>query len=335
MGWGFMFKVYVTRLIPEEGLRIVREVADVKVWLEEGPPSKEVLMEEVKDVDGLLCLLTDRIDEDIIKSGLKLKVISNYAVGFDNIDVKAATAKGIYVTNTPEVLTETVADLTWALMLSSARRIVEADRHVRDGRWIYGWAPLLFLGSDVYEKTLGIVGLGRIGMAVARRARGFNMKVIYYDVVRREDVERELGARYVDLETLLKESDFVTIHAPLSKETYHMIGDRELKLMKKTAYIINTARGAIVEEKALCKALKEGWISGAALDVFEKEPINIDNPLTKLSNVVLAPHIGSASLETRTKMAKMAAENLVAVLKGVMPKNLVNPEVIKVRPLAT
>jgi glyoxylate reductase len=265
-------------------------------------------------------------------SAPRLRIISQYAVGYDNIDVKAATERGIYVTNTPGVLTETVADFTMALMMAIARRVVEADKYIRQGKWKVGWHPLYFLGTDLYGATLGIVGLGRIGSAVARRAKGFDMKILYYDVVRRENLEKELGAKFVDLDTLLKESDFVTLHVPLTPKTKDLIGERELKLMKPTAYLINTSRGKVVDEKALIKALKEGWIAGAALDVFYQEPTPPDNPLLELDNVVVAPHIASASLETRSRMAEIVAENLIAFKEGKKPPTLVNPDVMKVKP---
>ena len=280
-----------------------------------------------------MCLLTDPIDIEVINAGEDLKVISQVAVGYDNIDVEAATRRGIYVTNTPGVLTETTADLTWALLMAVARRIVEADKYLRRGDWKIPWGLMMMLGSDVYGKTIGVVGLGRIGLAIAQRAKGFDMRILYHSRTRKPDLEKELGIKYVDFKTLLKESDFVTLHVPLTPETHHMIGEKELKLMKNTAYVINTSRGPVVDEAALYKALKEGWIKGAALDVHEKEPTDPDNPLLKLDNVVITPHIGSASVETRTKMAVMAAENLVSVLDGKIPPNLVNKDVLKVRSL--
>ena len=327
-------KVFLTRKLFDEAISLIEEYADVEVYeSEEEPAPYDLILEKVRDVDGLLCLLTDKIDARIIEAGERLKVISNYAVGYDNIDVEAATRRGIYVTNTPGVLTETTADLAWAILMAIARRVVEADKYVRAGKWVHAWGPKMMLGSDVHGKTLGIVGLGRIGSAVARRAKGFNMRIIYYDIFRREDLERELGLEYKPLEELLKEADYVTLHVPLTKETHHLIGERELDLMKPTAYLINTSRGAVIDQRALYKALKERRIAGAALDVFEKEPIDPDDPLLELDNVVLTPHIGSASVETRKKMAMMAAENLVSVLKGVEPPNLVNPEVRRIRPL--
>jgi len=227
------------------------------------------------------------------------------------------------------VLTETTADFAWTLLMAVARRVVEADKYVHNGKWKVGWHPSMLLGRDAYGATIGVVGAGRIGSAVARRARGFNMRIIYYDVVARPELEKEIGAKRVDLETLLSESDFVSVHVPLIKSTYHLINAEKLKLMKKTAYIINNSRGPVVDEKALYKALTEGWIAGAALDVFEQEPTPADNPLLTLDNVVVAPHISSSSHETRSRMAEMVAENLVAFFEGRIPPNLVNREVLK------
>jgi glyoxylate reductase len=327
-------KVYVTRELPERGLKIIKEHFDAEVWPEYAPPPKKVIIEKVRNVDGLVSLLSDKIDAEVFDAAPKLKIVSQMAVGFDNIDIQEATKRGIYVTNTPEVLTDTTADFAWALLMAVARRIVEADKYVRTGQWKVGWHPSMFLGRDVHGATIGIVGAGRIGYAVAKRARGFNMKILFYDVIPRPEMEKELGAKRVDLDTLLKESDFVSIHVPLMKETYHMINAEKLKLMKKTAYLINNARGPIVDEKALYEALKEGRIAGAGLDVFEQEPTPVDNPLLKLDNVVVAPHISSASYETRSRMAEMVAENLVAFFEGKQPPNLVNPDVMKVRPLS-
>ena len=324
------WKVFVTRIIPDEGLKLILENCDAEVWQAETPPPKEIIIEKIKDCEGILTLLTDKIDAEIMDRAPKLRIISNYAVGYDNIDVKSATQRGIMVTNTPGVLTETTADLAFALILATARRIVEADKFTRSGKW-KSWGPMLFLGRDVYGATLGIIGLGRIGQAVARRAKGFNMKVIYYSRKRKEDVERELGVEYRELRSLLREADIVSIHTPLTEETYHLIGEKELSLMKPTAILINTARGAVVDQKALYKALKERRIFGAGLDVYEKEPIDADDPLLELDNVVLLPHIGSASVETRGRMARMAAENLLAGLRGEKPPNLVNPEVLKAK----
>jgi glyoxylate reductase len=328
-------KVYVTRELPERGMKIIKERFDAEVWPEYGPPPKTEMIRKARDVDALVTLLSDKIDAEVFDAAPKLKIVAQMAVGFDNIDVAEATRRGIYVTNTPGVLTETTADFAWALLMAVARRVVEADKYVRSGQWKVSWHPSMLLGRDVYGATLGIVGAGRIGTAVARRAKGFNMKILYYDVVPMSpEIEKELGAKRVDLDTLLRESDFVSIHVPLIKETYHLINEEKLKLMKKTAYLINNSRGAVVNEKALYKALKEGWIAGAALDVFEQEPTPLNNPLLKLDNVVVAPHISSASYETRSRMAEMVAENLVAFFEGKTPPNLVNPDVVKVRPLS-
>jgi glyoxylate reductase len=328
-------KVYVTRELPERGMKIIRERFEAEVWPEYGPPPKEEIVRKARDVDALVTLLSDKIDAEVFDAAPKLKIVAQMAVGFDNIDVAEATKRGIYVTNTPGVLTETTADFAWALLMAVARRVVEADRYVRSGQWKVSWHPSMLLGRDVYGATLGIVGAGRIGTAVARRAKGFNMKILYYDVVPMPpEIEKELGAKRVDLDTLLRESDFVSIHVPLMKETYHLINEEKLRLMKKTAYLINNSRGPVIDEKALYKALKEGWIAGAALDVFEQEPTPVDNPLLKLDNVVVAPHISSASYETRSRMAEIVAENLVAFFEGRTPPNLVNPEVVKVRPLS-
>ncbi len=327
-------RIYVTRKLPsKEAMELLYRYCEVDLNPSPQPPSKEEIIEHVKDKDGLLCLLTDKIDKEVLDVAPGLKVVSTYSVGFDHIDVEECTRRGIYVTNTPGVLTEAVGELTWALILAITRRIVEADREVREGRWRIGWAPDYMLGMELRGKVLGIVGLGRIGSVVARIAKGFDMRIIYYDKERKPDLELLLGAEYRPLDELLKEADIVTLHVPLTKETYHLIGERELKLMKPTAYLINTARGAIVDTEALVKALKEGWIAGAALDVFEQEPLPADHPLTKLKNVVLVPHIGSATYEARKAMADIAVENLLAVFKGKRPRYLVNPEVMKIRPL--
>jgi len=324
-------KVYVTREIPERGLKIIKKRFDVDVWPEYGPPLKEVVIDKVRDVDALVSLLSDSIDVEVFGAAPKLKIVAQMAVGFDNIDVKEATKRGVCVTNTPEVLTETTADFAWALLMSIARRVVEADRYVRGRRWKVGWHPSMLLGRDVHGATIGIVGAGRIGSAVARRAKGFNMKILYCGRKSRPELEKILGAKHVDLDVLLKQSDFVSIHVSLTKQTYHMIDKEKLRLMKKTAYLVNNSRGAVIDEKALCQALKEGWIAGAALDVFEQEPTPVTNPLLKLDNVVLAPHISSSSHETRSKMAKMVAENLITFFEGRIPPNLVNREVLKIR----
>jgi glyoxylate reductase len=326
-------KIYVTRELPERGLKMIRQHFDTEVWPEYAPPPKKVIIEKAKNVDALATLLSDKIDAEIFNVAPKLKIVSQLAVGFDNIDIPEATKRGIYVTNTPEVLTDTTADFAWTLLMAVARRVAEADKYVRTGQWKVGWHPNMMTGRDVYGTTIGIVGAGRIGYAVAKRATGFDMKILFYDVVPRPEIER-LGARKVDLDTLFKESDFVSIHVPLMKETHHLVNEERLRMMKKTAYIINNSRGPVVDEKALYKALKEGWIAGAGLDVFEQEPTPMDNPILKFDNVVVAPHISSASLETRSRMAEMVAENLVAFFEGKKPPNLVNADAMKVRPLS-
>lgn len=329
-------KVFVTRMLPEEALSLLKSMFNVEVWPGEESPPKRVLIEKVKVVDGLYCLLTEKIDEEIINAaGGQLRGISQVAVGYDNINVEAATKKGIYVTNTPGVLTDTTADFAFTLLMATARRVSEADKYVKGGRWKIPWGLMMMLGQDVWGKTIGLVGLGRIGIAMAKRAKGMNMKILYYDVVRNEEAEKELGAKYVAMETLLKESDFVSIHVPLLPSTHHLINEERLRMMKKTACLINTSRGPVVDERTLYKALKEKWIWAAGLDVWEKEPTDPDNPLLTLDNVTAAPHISSASYETRTKMAVMAAENLTATLEGRIPANLVNKEALKVRPPST
>ena len=320
-------KVYVTRVIPEEGLRLVRAFAETSVWEGESPPPEDVLRREVRDCEGLLALLTDTIDAPLLEAAPRLRVISNYAVGYDNIDVAAATARKILVCNTPGVLTETTADLAFALLMAAARRLVPADAYTRAGKW-KTWEPMLLLGQDIHDATLGIVGLGRIGAEMARRGRGFSMRLLYFDTERRPELEKELGPEHRPLGELLQESDFVTLHTPLGEKTRHLIGARELALMKTTAILINTSRGPVVETEALVEALRENRIAGAGLDVFEEEPLPPDHPLLALDNVVLAPHIGSASFATRSRMAVMAAENLIAALKGQRPAHLVNPEAL-------
>lgn len=324
-------KVYVTREMPERGLRIIKEKFDAEVWPDYASPPRKTIIEKVAKVDALATLLSDKIDAEVFDAAPNLKIVAQMAVGFDNIDVAEATKRGICVTNTPGVLTETTADFAWALLMAVARRVAEADKYVRTGQWKVSWHPMMMQGRDIYGATLGIVGLGRIGCAIAKRAQGFSMKVLYYDVIRRPDFEKEYNIKFTDIDHLFKEADFVTINAPLTKETHHLVDEKKLKSMKKTAYLINNARGPIVDEKALYKALKEGWIAGAGLDVFEQEPTPKENPLLQLNNVVLAPHISSASFETRSRMAEMVAENLVAFFEGKTPPNLVNPEAMKTK----
>ena len=322
-------KVFVTRVIPAKGLDMVRQLCDAEIWKGELPPPKAVLMEKIKGAEGLLCLITDTIDDEVMDAaGPQLKVISQMAVGFDNIDVAEATKRGIPVGHTPGVLTEATADLAFALLASAARHLVEAAAYVKAGRW-KTWEPMLFLGADLWGATLGIIGFGRIGQAMARRARGFNMRVIYYDVNPNEEVAAQLGAKYLPLDDLLRQADFVTLHVPLTPETHHLIGERELKLMKPSAILINASRGPVVDPQALYQALADGGIAGAALDVTEPEPIPMDSPLLTLPNCLIVPHIGSASISSRNKMAEMAAANLIAGLKGERLPNCVNPEVYR------
>jgi len=321
-------KVFITRRIPEKGLALAREAAEVEVWPDELPPPYETLREKVRDLDGLLCLLTDQVDARLMDAASpSLRVISQMAVGYDNIEVAAATARRLPVGNTPGVLTDSTADFTWALLMAAARRVVEGDKYTRAGRW-KTWSPTLLLGPDVSGATLGIVGFGRIGQTVAKRARGFDMRVLYHnDRQRYPDLEKSLGVEYADFDTLLRESDFVTIHTPLSNSTHHLFGAVQFERMKRSAILINTARGPIVDPDALSCALKEGLIAYAALYVTEPEPIPADSPLLTLDNIILAPHIASASLQTRDKMATMAAANLIAGLRGERLPNCVNPQV--------
>jgi glyoxylate reductase len=314
-------KVLVTREIPEAGLRLLEDF-DVSV-LYERPPERGELLEAVRGANGILSTATDKIDGEVMDAaGEGLKVVANMAVGYDNIDVKAAEERGVVVTNTPGVLDETTADVAFMLMLAAARRLGEGERLLRARKWEW-WGPKQLRGLDVWGRKLGIVGMGRIGQAVARRARGFGMEILYHNRSRKEDAERELGARYLGLEDLLRESDFVSIHTPLTGETRHLIGKRELDLMKPTAVLVNTSRGPVVDEGSLADALESGRIFAAGLDVYEEEP-KVHPKLLELENVVLAPHIGSASMETRDKMATLAAENLRAVLSGEPAKTPVD-----------
>jgi glyoxylate reductase len=310
-------KVLVTREIPEAGLGPL-EGFDVTV-LSERPPERGELLEAVRGVNGILSTVTEKMDAEVMDAaGEDLKVIANMAVGYDNVDLEAAKERNIVVTNTPEVLTETTADTAFLLLLAAARRLGEAERLLRAGKWD-AWGPKQLLGPDVWGKKLGLVGLGRIGYAVARRTSGFQMELLYYDQYRNEDTESELGARYLELDDLLRESDFVSVHTPLTPETRHLIGERELGLMQATSVLVNASRGPVVDESALAEALENKRIFAAGLDVYENEP-EVHPRLLELENVVLAPHIGSASIETRDKMATLAAENLRAVLRGEQPK---------------
>ena len=317
------FNIFVTRQIPLPGLEILRrDAGGFEINDDDHPLTQIELKAKVKDRDALVCVLTDIIDAEVLDAaGTRLKVVANVAVGYNNIDIKAATSRGIIVTNTPGVLTNATADLAWALLLASARRLNESERVLRAGLWP-GWGILQFLGQDISGKTLGIVGAGRIGQAVAKRAQGFDMQILYTSRGAKAEMEA-LGAKHVDLETCLKQSDFISLHVPLTPETKHLIGKPELELMKPSAHLINTARGPIVDEAALAQALKARTIAGAALDVYEEEP-KIHPGLLELENVVLAPHIGSATTETRGRMASMAAENCIAVLQGRKAPNAVN-----------
>lgn len=320
-------KVLITRKIFGEAIAIVKQHFDVEDNQSDSPFSPDELIRRLQGKVGAIIFLTDRIEESVLSQCRDLRIVCNIAVGYNNIDVEACTRHKVMVTNTPGVLDDTTADLTWALLLATARRVVEADQYLRSLKWT-GWKLMEFLGCDVHHKTLGICGLGRIGQRVAQRARGFNMRVIYTDVIRAgPSVEQELDARFVDKKTLLAESDFITLHVPLDPQTTHYISKTELALMKPSAILINSSRGPVVDEKALVQALKDGRIAGAGLDVYEREP-EIEPELLQMKHVVLVPHIASASRETRLRMATMAAENLVAGLTGRHPPNLVNEEVL-------
>jgi glyoxylate reductase len=321
-------KVFVSRVIPEEGLARVREATDATIWEGDLPPPRDQLLAAVEGCDGILTLLTDRVDDELLdRAGPQLKVVSNFAVGFDNIDVPACTRRKLPVGNTPGVLTETTADLAWALLMAAARRLVEGDRYVREGKW-KTWGPMLLMGPDVHGATIGIVGFGRIGQAVARRAKGFGMRIVYHDLQRvPKSVEAEFDATYMTLEGLLAESDFVSLHTVLSPDTKGLINAERLGWMKPTAVLVNTSRGPVVDSMALVAALRDGTIAAAALDVTDPEPLPADHPLVGLDNCLVVPHIASASRATRGKMASMAAANLLAGLRGDRLPTPVNPEV--------
>jgi glyoxylate reductase len=304
--------------------------ADINI--EDKPFDRQKLLDGIKDKEGLLSMITDTVDEEVLDRADHLKMIAQFGVGYNNIDIKAATTRGILVSNTPGVLTDATAELAFALILAISRRLVEGDRMTREGRFRC-WAPMLFLGREVTGKTLGVIGMGKIGKAVAQRARCFNMPILYHNRSRMsKSEEKELTAKYVDMKTLLSQADFITLHVPLSDQTRHLIGSQELSLMKPTAYLINTSRGPVVDEQALLETLRNGRIGGAGLDVYENEPA-LTPGLVELENVILLPHVGSGTLETRFRMANMAAENLIAGLSGKVPPNLVNPEVLPKRRL--
>ena len=320
-------KIYVTRRIPDAGLELLRKNhPQFEMNPEDRILTRSELLEKVRGLDGLLSLLTDKIDGEVMDAaGPRLKVIANHAVGFDNVDLPAATQRGILVTNTPGVLTDATADHAWALLFAAARRIPESEKFLRAGKFT-GWGPLMFLGGDITGRTLGIIGAGRIGHSVAMKSKGFGMRVLYTDEVANPALEQEIGAQKVSLEELLRESDFVSVHVPLLPSTRHFINQETLRLMKKTAYLVNTSRGPVIDEAALAEALRDGVIAGAGLDVFENEPA-VHPELLKLDNLVLTPHTASATVATRNKMATMAASNLIAALAGQQPPNLVNDEV--------
>lgn len=320
-------KVLVSRKVFEEALALLSKNYDVESNQRDIPLTPAQLVKKLQGKSGAIVLLTDTFDDRLLTQCPELKIVCNIAVGYNNIDVKAATRRGVMVTNTPGVLDDTTADFTWTLLLATARRVVESDKFFRSGKWKV-WGLMQFTGHDVHHKTLGIVGLGRIGKGVARRAKGFDMRVIYTDIQRADEAtEREYGVMYVDKRTLLRESDFVSLHIPLFPETRHYLSDPEFALMKKTAILVNAARGPIVDEKALVRALREGKIAGAGLDVYEREP-KCERALLSMQPVVLSPHTASASIETRTKMAMMAVQNCITGLSGQRPPNLVNPEVL-------
>ncbi len=321
-------RVFVSRRIPDDGLRLILEATDADVWPDDLPPPRDELLRRIEGRDGVLALLTDRVDAEFFdRAGPQLKVVSNYAVGFDNIVVPEATRRGVPVGNTPGVLTDTTADLAWALLMAAGRRVVEGDRYVHEGHW-KTWGPLLLLGTDINGATLGIVGFGRIGQAMARRAAGFGMTVLYHDVQRLPDsVTQPLSATYVALDELFERADFVTLHTNLTDETRHMVNETRLRRMKPTSVLINTSRGPVVDQKALYRALSEGWIMAAGLDVTDPEPMPVMEPLLTLANCIVVPHIASGSRATRGKMAEMAAANLLAGVRGERLPTPVNPEV--------
>jgi glyoxylate reductase len=320
-------KVLVTRVLPEAGLKLIRQTCDAEVWQDQLPPPAAVLRQKIPGCDGLVSLLTDKIDGPLLDLAPRLKVVSNFAVGFNNIDVPAASRRGIAVGNTPGVLTDATADMAFCLLIEAARRVVEGHQYTLAGKW-KTWEPLGHLGQDMVGRTLGIVGMGRIGYALAKRCRGgWDMNILYHDVYKNDKAEKDLGARQVDLDTLLAQSDFVSLHADLNDKTRGLIGAEQLKKMKPTAVLVNSARGPLVDQKALAAALKAGTIFAAGLDVTDPEPPAMDDPLLKLPNVVIAPHIASATVETRNHMAEICAKNLIAGLTGQALPAWVNPEV--------
>jgi glyoxylate reductase len=324
-------RVFIARKIAQQALDMIAGAAEMEVWEDELPPPRHIFIKKVQDIEGLLSLLSDPVDRELIEAAPRLKVISNMAAGYDNIDISAATSRGIVVGNTPGALSETTADFAFALLLAAARRVVEADAYTRRGQW-KTWGPMVMLGHDVHHATLGIVGLGRIGREMAKRARGFNMQVLYYSRARKLQAEKELGIEYVsNLLALLSRADFITLHVPLTAETHHLISTEEFAVMKPTAILINTCRGPVLDQKALYQALRSRQIFAAAIDVTEVEPIPPDDPLLTLDNIIIAPHIASASVTTRTKIATLAAANLIAGLRDEIPPHCVNPEAMQYR----
>lgn len=321
------WNVYVTNEIPEPALNMLAEHCDMEVNRTGQVLTKTQLLEKVKGRDAVLSLLTDPIDAEVMDAAKGAKIFANYAVGYNNIDIPSATERGIMVSNTPGVLTDTTAEMTWALLFSVARRVAESDKYTRMGKF-EGWGPMLFLGQGVMNKTLGVIGAGRIGLSFAKRAKAFDMKVLYTSTAANPQFEKETGGEFASLEMLLNKSDFVSIHTPLLPETFHLIGEEELKLMKKTAILINTSRGPVVDEIALVNALQSGEIWGAGLDVYEWEP-KLAEGLKELDNVILCPHIASATFDTRTKMGTIAVSNILAAARGELPPNCLNPEVYK------
>jgi glyoxylate reductase len=322
------WNVYATRKILDPAIPIIAKECSIVLNNKARPPTRNELLAGVRNKDAILCTLSDKIDRKVMDAaGSSLKVISSYSTGVDHIDINEATRRGIFITTTGDILTESVADLTFALILSTSRRLAQGYEMVTQRRWEFGWDPNLLLGSDVHGMTIGIFGLGRIGSAVARRAKGFNMHIIYHTRHGRNiQIDNELGAKYVSMEELVEESDFLSLHSSLTTETYHLIDRTKFRRMKNTAYLINTARGLLVNEHHLIEALQRNWITGAGLDVFEKEPPSPKNPLLKMKNVVLLPHLGSATFSTRTKMAEVAAKNLLNVLNGKNPIYAANLE---------
>jgi len=323
------FSVYISRKLPDSAIQMLSKECNVILNEKERPSTRKELLNGVQGKDAILCTLLDNIDAKVIDSaGVNLKVISSYSTGVDHIDVEEATKRGISVTSTGDILTETTADLTFALILAIARRITQGYEAIIHKRWKYGWDPCLMLGSDVHGKVIGILGLGKIGSAVARRAKGFDMDIIYHNRHGRKiQNEKQVGAKYVSLEELVQRSDFLSLHCPLNNENYHVINRSIFKLMKSDAYLINTARGPLVSEAHLIEALEKKWIAGAGLDVLEKEPPSLNNKLLKMKNVVLLPHMGSATISTRIKMAEIAAKNILNVLDNKTPVYITNPQV--------